>query len=196
MLNSIQTPSLSPLSFDQYQIMDEVGEDQTIQQPILPAELIVERNRINDRCYNKARVSPETLIQRALRGGIGFLDLFAYHEMALNPEGKEFATQNPEQKFVSVGMEFTRCGKQCTDLDYNPENTFYINYDAFLFLKRLPNNSVRHINIDFPSTGFPKIGIEASNYLTTVEYLKQAFPGVGVQRNRIVVCSSKRASSL
>lgn len=150
------------------------GEAAVFPQPLIDERLAAERRLVSDRCYNCKGISPESLIRRAIEGGIGFLDLYAYHGMAINPAGEKSFEQNPTRKFVSIGLEFAGDGCQSTSQG-EPINKFCINYDAFLFLRRLPSKQVDHVNIDYPSTGLRPVDGLRSNIHTVLAYLREGY---------------------
>ncbi|MFH1721340.1 MAG: hypothetical protein ABH950_01910 [Candidatus Altiarchaeota archaeon] len=122
--------------------------DTRLMLPEIDSALDAERREVEEMIYlPNSRISPESLIRKSLDGPIGFLDLFAYHNQALNPRAIRYHETNPDAKVVHVGLEFTGGGWEEDGKDY------LINYDVLRFLKRVAPGSVGYVNIDFADRG-------------------------------------------
>jgi hypothetical protein len=118
--------------------------------------LAEERQRISKMCYNGDGITSESIIHEAIEPPIDFIDLYAYHDQALNYRAEEFQKSNPKAKIIHVGLEFEHSGRREGLQSKVHSNEFLINYDALSFVKRLKKESVSFINIDFTGLG-PKI---------------------------------------
>ncbi|EKD27058.1 MAG: hypothetical protein ACD_79C00901G0001 [uncultured bacterium] len=113
-------------------------------------ELARERSRIKRKYFRSSfLMAREDQLMSVLSKPIDFLDLFSYHDQLSNPRGMNFAKTHPDKSFVSVGFEFGLSG-----LGYfEGVRSFNINYDVFSFVKRLNENQVGIVNIDFGLIG-------------------------------------------
>ena len=130
------------------------GESAVYEQPAVDPTIEQERKQIEKKHHYATPLSPESLITRAIQPPIDLIDLYSYHELALNPKVKKLLEIKPTAKIVCVGLEFESGGMQkpsskgtSGETNYN---LFLVNYDGLCFLKKLQSKTVDSINFDFP----------------------------------------------